>query len=343
MTCIFPLDLLKWPHKLSTITLELNDPMKNKIHKPHDKLFRQSLKDLRVAKDFVQAYLPKELLKDLESIQIYNTDLVSPQFKEFEADVIFELKLKEHSTLVMLHAEHQSTPDEDLPLRMWQYILLVLLEYRKNNPDKPLPVIYPLIVYTGKQVYDKSTSLFNMFGNNKELAIKYLMEPIRLVDIYRMDDDEIRKKQWWGLAEFAMKHSHTKQFKAFIKEAFPWVNEIEVQHGTDYAMLILGYLANNFTKGDAEIFVEESKKYLSPKLVGETMTIAEQFKDMGRQEGMQQGMLAGMQEGLEKGLEKGIEQVATIMLAKGMSVESIAELTDLSNETIQALKAKSQQ
>lgn len=148
----------------------------------------------------------------------------------------------------------------------------------------------------------------------------------------------LAQKQWWGLAEFAMKYNRTKQFKAFIEELLPWINEIEVQKGTDYARLLIRYVADSFTGGDAETFVAASERYLSDELGGDVMTIAQQFKDMGRQEGLQQGM----QQGELKGKLETNERVAIRLLVRGMSIDGIAEVTGLSVDAINALKTKTQ-
>lgn len=62
------------------------------------------------------------------------------------------------------------------------------------------------------------------------------------------------------------------------------------------------------------------------------VTSAERF---GRQEGLQQGI----QQGLQQGLQQAAHTVALKMLEKGMDLETIAELTDLSIEEIQQLQA----
>ncbi len=52
-----------------------------KLHNPHDKIFRQSLSNIEIAKDFLQIYIPAKILAKivglLEFIQkhIYDRDL----------------------------------------------------------------------------------------------------------------------------------------------------------------------------------------------------------------------------------------------------------------------------
>ena len=199
--------------------------MKNTIHNPHDKLLFKSLKDLRVARDFIKAYLPKELLKDadLDSIKLYNSKMISSQYKKFEADIIYEIKIKGKPILLLFHCEHQSTPDENSPLRIWQYLLLLLQEYKTNHPKEHLPLVYPFILYTGEKPYTYSTYLFDLFGPQKALAEKYLLNPIPIVDVCRIPDEEMQKRLWFGLVQYAFKHRQTKEFGQFLEHLFSWI------------------------------------------------------------------------------------------------------------------------
>ena len=62
------------------------------------------------------------------------------------------------------------------------------------------------------------------------------------------------------------------------------------------------------------------------------------------EKGMKQGMEKGMKQGMEKGMKQGLEQrsleIARKMLAKGMDAASVMEITGLSAEQMQQLKAE---
>lgn len=65
--------------------------------------------------------------------------------------------------------------------------------------------------------------------------------------------------------------------------------------------------------------------------------------DTAKREGIAEGMEKCMKQGMEKGMEKGLEQrsleIARKMLAKGMDAASVMEITGLSAEQMQQLKA----
>ncbi len=65
--------------------------------------------------------------------------------------------------------------------------------------------------------------------------------------------------------------------------------------------------------------------------------------DTAKREGIAEGMEKGMKQGMEKGMKQGMEQrsleIARKMLAKGMDAASVMEITGLSAEQMQQLKA----
>ena len=67
--------------------------------------------------------------------------------------------------------------------------------------------------------------------------------------------------------------------------------------------------------------------------------IAEGMKQ-GMEKSMKQGIEKGMKQGLEKGLEQRSLEIARNMLAKGMDAASVMEITGLSAEQMQHLKAE---
>lgn len=61
--------------------------------------------------------------------------------------------------------------------------------------------------------------------------------------------------------------------------------------------------------------------------------------DTAKREGIAEGMEKCMKQGMEKGLEQRSLEIARKMLAKGMDAASVMEITGLSAEQMQQLKA----
>ena len=82
----------------------------------------------------------------------------------------------------------------------------------------------------------------------------------------------------------------------------------------------------------------------SKKAYRDIKNFVDTAKREGIAEGMEKGMKQGMEKGMEKGMKKGLEQrsleIARKMLAKGMDAASVMEITGLSAEQMQQLKAE---
>ena len=105
----------------------------------------------------------------------------------------------------MLLLEHQSTPDYKMPLRIQKYILRICEDYLSKNNNSKIPLIYPLIFYTGETKYNTSLSLYSLF-NNPELAKKFLTEPIQLIETKGFAKEDIKGNYYTGLMTYFMAH-----------------------------------------------------------------------------------------------------------------------------------------
>jgi len=276
----------------------------NTVHNIHDKHLFNVLKDKAVAKDMCLAYWPEVLRENaiFEDMHLYQTKKISPQFKEFAADILYRVPLKSgNKAMAFFHIEHQSQPKKNMPLRMWQYLLLILDEYHQNHPNKPLPIIYPCIFYTGSQPYKYSTNLFDLFGENKETVKSWITDDIKLIDVCRLSDEEIKQHRLFGLAEFVLKHRFTMAFKEILLEIFPWMKKhLEAgETSTTYTNDVLNYVLETVPDSDPKTFDETVKVFFSGPLGDEIMTAAQQL----RQEGMQQGLHYAAQNMLKRGVD----------------------------------------
>jgi len=313
---------------------------KNTIDKPHDKALFSALRNHNIARDAIKSCLPAELLEqlDLHAIKPYRTKMVSPQMKAFEADIFYEIPFKNSKALVLFHCEQESNPNPIIALRVWQYILLVLMDYAENHPKEALPVPFPVIVYTGERKFTHSTYLFDLFGENKDLAESLFYQGIKLIDVCRMSDEDIRKHRLFGLCEYAFKHKKRADFEDFLKVLIPWLHEVECQIGPYYAKILVHYVVDEFKHGDMDLFLDEVKIHLSKELGDEAMTIAQQLRQEGMQQGVQQGIQQGMQQGIRQGMQFEKCEIAKKLLMQKMPVGLIAEATDLTIAEVKALR-----
>ena len=70
-----------------------------------------------------------------------------------------------------------------------------------------------------------------------------------------------------------------------------------------------------------------------------SMGIYEEGIEKGIEQGIEKGIEQGIEKGIEKGITVGVEKTAINMLKKNMDIDTIMELTGLSEEKIEELKS----
>jgi hypothetical protein len=49
-------------------------------------------------------------------------------------------------------------------------MISIMDEHLKRNETATLPVVYPMIMYSGKEKYNYSTNLFDLFGEQNKVT-----------------------------------------------------------------------------------------------------------------------------------------------------------------------------
>ena len=129
------------------------------------------------------------------------------------SDVIYRIGLKasEQEAFLVLHIEHYSQAEKNISLRQLNYELNALVEYNELNPNKPLPLVVPIIYYQGmRSPFPYSTDVFGLFGAHKAHAKDLLLHP-KLIDLQQLSDTKISAHKGIAVAELAFKYAANRQ------------------------------------------------------------------------------------------------------------------------------------
>ena len=111
------------------------------------------MSNIRVAKDFFRAHLPKRLLAltDLEQLHLENHSFIDARYRQSASDVIYSTKLNDdnHAYFYLL-CEQQSTVDSNMPFRLLKYQVRLMDQHQNQYPNENLPIVYPMVVYSGE-------------------------------------------------------------------------------------------------------------------------------------------------------------------------------------------------
>src|SRR5262245_52206582 len=153
------------------------DSMPKLIHQPHDKLFKQSMADIRVAKNFFETNLPSHMSNEikLETLKLNKHTFIDSTFQTTEADVLYTVNTNKGLAYLYLLCEHQTEIDDQIAFRLLVYTARIMDMHLKQNPKSPLPIVYPMVIYTGEKEWESSKDIFDLFQENADLARQILL------------------------------------------------------------------------------------------------------------------------------------------------------------------------
>ena len=307
-----------------------------------DALFKSVLEDKIAATEFLDAYLPDNVknMLDLSTISIEKESYIEEDLKRRFSDIVYSIKHKDNpkeKAFVFCLAEHQSTPDYWIALRLFKYMLL-LCERHKNKKDK-LPLVVSLVLYNGKTEYTAPKSFWELFSN-PDMAKSIMSDNYQLIDLQSMSDDEIKSKPHLGMFNFFMKHIYQKNmlelWQQFLTE-FTQSILMDKEQGYIYIKKLLWYTSSKVATEETD---ELNKLILShlPDNEGENImrTIADNYID----EGLEKGMVLGMEKGKAEGIAQRNMEIAHRMLEEKTDIKLIASVTGLSNDDILKIQNK---
>jgi len=143
-----------------------------------------------------------------------------------------------------------------------------------------------------------------------------------------------------------MKHIYEKDILPYLKDMLEELKVIEKQGGMSYIYTILSYLVKAGEVKDQTEFVNTIKTSLSETAGEKIMTIAELFKQEGKNEGIAEGEIRGKASGIAEGETRGVKMasksIAIKLLKQGMNIDQVVALTDLSRHEVRELQQQQQ-
>ena len=284
----------------------------------HDHLFKKVMSRIKVAKEFFQDALPSHILErvDLSTLKTLPTNFVDSTLSEGTVDLLYSVDFSGSKGYLWLICEHQSTADRLITLRMQKYMLRICSDHLKKHPNDKLPLIYPILVYSGKARYNAPLVFWELFEEPEE-AKKFFTEAVQLIDVSKLSEEELRKNAYVGLMLHFLAKIHEKEILPYIRMYAEIIRLISEKDFTYIEDLLIYVLEKGRSEQMTEV-ISTFQETVTENKKGAVMTIAEQLRQEGRQEG--------------------IKKVAINMLLKKLDEKIIAESTGLSIEEIERLK-----
>ncbi|MDQ8040102.1 MAG: Rpn family recombination-promoting nuclease/putative transposase [Rickettsiella sp.] len=203
---------------------------------------------MSVVNSFFQAYLPEKIKKrcDFSTHKIEPGSFIDDNLSQHHSDILYSLNIEGHKGYIYIDVEHQSTPQELMPIRMFRYKLGITKQHLDQR-HKKAPAVIPIIFYHGERLYPYSLKLIDCF-EDKEFAKEHFFDDPLLVDLNLKSDDEFYKHKKLGLLELVQKHIFKRDLDNIVGELVKLVESTQPEHdlfnGLVYYMLLIGQTRN---------------------------------------------------------------------------------------------------
>ncbi len=314
---------------------------------PHDRFTRSLMTHPKVAQEFFQKSLPEHIKKaiDFSSLELRKESFIDDKLRLQITDLLYSATFNGREGFLYLLFEHASTPDRFLPFRMHRYVSAIMKDHLKNKENKTLPLVYPMILYSGKKPYKHSMSFFDLFSeNDRELAKKIFTSPYHLIDLTQAPDEELKQYMWFGTMALALKHIRDPNIVPFFESIIEVLKELEKRGEEWYIYAVITYMAVTAKIPEKDEFLDTvkqlesiDKEKIMPTLVDH---LQPELLNIARKQFLQEGLQKGRQEGRQEErieIDKEKREMAKILLSKGVSIDIIAEVTKVPEKEIKKL------
>lgn len=269
------------------------------LHQPHDKLFKAGFGDPATAAGFLSTQIPARLSAAIawDQLRPEKGSFVDSHYRHSESDLLFSADLHGRSCRLYLLFEHQRSRD---------------------------PVIVPVVLAhsAGKwEMHPQFSTLLDIPREAEEEAMKYVPDfAFRLIELAEMPVEEMVGTPAGILVLRAFR---AELLQELMGDAL-WDEGLIAQVPASVYEMVLRYILAS-GEIDKREFTHRVESIQDKEIQQTTMTLAQQFREEGRQE----GLILARQRVVEEALETRFERVP-----EGLR-EEITRITD--SERLHAL------
>ena len=308
----------------------------------HDSGYKKLFSNRTIFRQLLETFVNQEWVHslDFDTCEPLDKSFISEHYKETESDLIYKVQFHDREVYIYILIEFQSTVDPFMALRVLNYITNFYMDFLANNRSvKRLPAVFPIVLYNGEAPWTAPVNLSGLIEQTPPLGAFGLDFQYFLIAENRYSQEALLKiRNIVSTLFLAESHYDLEVLEAELLNVFSsegdrkavslflnWFKQLAF-HGRleseDYQSL--EYIYQN---------EEEVKTMLVTALERERERFFQNGLREGEQKGKQEGLLEGEQKGKQEGLlegeQKGRIETAKAMLAKGMEITLISEITNL--------------
>ena len=285
------------------------------ISQPHDLFFKELTSRSERAGALLRERLPHEIVKSLSTKppEPVPGSFVEEQLREHLSDRLFKVEtIGGRTAFLYVLIEHKSTPDGKVGWQLLRYMVEILKQWEKENPNwDRLPAIVPFVFYHGAEEW-KIPNEFVHLVNAEEGWESYLLNfRFPVLDLGTIPDKQLSDDRHLYVWLLAMKYATRKEQQMAIRERL-----IEALRQVPEALRpILFYLIQTYRYDEQtlrgiirEVQPREEDTMMSQFAQEIEKRVHQSALQQGRLEGRQEGHLEGIQQGRQEGRLEGMQK-----------------------------------
>ena len=297
------------------------------ISKPHDRFFRETFSHPDVSSDFLNNYLPPEVIRhiDLQSLELIKDSFIDNELRDHFSDILCKVRLfsGDHAYVYTL-LEHKSWPDALVAFQILRYMTRIWeqdfrnyeAEKKKKNKKVKKPkselfrpiLIIPVVIYHGQLKWNIAKNFSSLFDCAHELKFCIPDFSYILCDISCYKDEEIRGILMLRISLLLMKYIFREDLADRLPEVLSLFQELINQtSGVEYLKTVLTYLVRGTDKVSEEELSRALASALNSKGDELMATLAEKWIKEGEKKGEKKGLIKGEKKALLESIEAGLE------------------------------------
>ena len=261
----------------------------------HDNFFRRTLSEKSVAHDFLQNYLPQDIVAHLalETLAICKDTFIAKTRKNVrdkekrQADLLYRVNTANgDSAFVYFLFEHKSYASHFVALQLLEYMAAIWQLHLQQNPNcKKLPTIVPIVIYHGDNT-QQALGLRDLVELPDPAFARYLPDfELAFFDFSARSDLRIKGNILLQLVLLALRAKTDPKAAAHVKIILEKLSQLDDDATSiEWLRVILDYLSQ-VTELEQGTVYDMLTGYLSVEKENMMATLAQQWRAEGRTEG----------------------------------------------------------
>jgi predicted transposase/invertase (TIGR01784 family) len=268
----------------------------SELRNPHDLFFRETFSRPEIAQDFLQTYLPTQVVQhlDLSSLALQKDSFIDEELREHFSDLLYHVRQQNgEEANVYLLLEHKSSPDVWVALQLLRYMVRIW-ERARQEKAKTLPPIIPVVVYHGRTTWQIKETFDNLFEGPEDFRPYWPSFRYELQDLSRYSDEEVRGGLLTRASVLLLKYAFDPTLRHRLPTIVSLLAELALadeKSALEYLHMAFRYLSSaapDFTAEDMRAALDETFTQDG----GPTMTdFVAEWIEKGEQQGLEKSIL----------------------------------------------------